>query len=193
MNKAIARSGGKSFWDIYFYLPVETRGYVPAFIAATYAYNYHRQHNIEPTEPPIPLAIDTIQVRRVTHFQQIASTIDVDLETLRALNPQYRLDIIPATTKPYTLVLPQRSVTRYIEHEAEIMAKDTIYLKEYLNPANLDKKRMERATTIHRVKRGETLGGIARRYGVSVSQLMRWNGIKNAAHIREGQRLRIER
>ena len=193
VNKAIARSGGKSFWDIYFYLPVETRGYVPAFIAATYAYNYHRQHNIEPTEPPIPLAIDTIQVRRVTHFQQIASTIDVDLETLRALNPQYRLDIIPATTKPYTLVLPQRSVTRYIEHEAEIMAKDTIYLKEYLNPANLDKKRMERATTIHRVKRGETLGGIARRYGVSVSQLMRWNGIKNAAHIREGQRLRIER
>ena len=193
VNKAIARSGGKSFWDIYFYLPIETRGYVPAFIAATYAYNYHRQHRIEPIEPPVPLATDTIQVRRVVHFQQIATTIDVDLETLRALNPQYRLDIIPATTKPYTLVLPQRAVTRYIENEQAIMAKDTLYLKEYLNPANLDKKRMERATTIHRVKRGETLGGIARRYGVTVNQLMRWNGIKNASRIREGQRLRIEK
>lgn len=193
VNKAIARSGGKTFWDIYDYLPRETRGYVPAFIAATYAYNYHRQHNITPIEPPIPLAVDTIRVNRITHFQQIATTIDVDLETLRALNPQYRLDIIPASTKPYTLVLPQRVITRYIENEAAIMAKDSMYLKEYINPANLDKKRMERATTIHRIKRGETLGGIARRYGVTVNQLMRWNGIKNAGRIREGQRIRIEK
>ncbi len=193
VNKAIARSGGKTFWNIYDYLPPETRGYVPAFIAATYAYNYHRQHNIAPTEPPIPLAVDTIQVNRITHFGQIASTIDVDIETLRALNPQYRLDIIPATTKSYTLVLPQRVVTRYIENEAAIMAKDSTYLKEYINPANLDKKRLERATTIHRIKRGETLGGIARRYGVTVNQLMRWNGIKNAGRIREGQRIRIEK
>lgn len=193
VNKAIARSGGKTFWDIYDYLPRETRGYVPAFIAATYAYNYHRQHQITPIEPPIPLAVDTIRVNRITHFQQIASTIDVDVETLRALNPQYRLDIIPASTKPYTLVLPQRVVTRYIENEAAIMAKDSMYLKEYINPANLDKKRMERATTIHRIKRGETLGGIARRYGVTVNQLMRWNGIKNASRIREGQRIRIEK
>ncbi len=193
VNKAIARSGGKSFWDIYDYLPRETRGYVPAFIGATYAFHYHRQHRIEPTAAPLPLALDTIEVRKTTHFQQIASTIEVDIETLRALNPQYRLDIIPAATKPYTLVLPQRMVTRYIEQEEAIMAKDSLYLKEYINPANLDKKRMERATTIHRVKRGETLGGIARRYGVTVNQLMRWNGIKNAGRIREGQRIRIEK
>ncbi len=193
VNKAIARSGGKTFWDIYYYLPRETRGYVPAFIGATYAFNYHRQHNIEPIEAPIPLAVDTIQIHRITHLEQISSTLDVDLETLRALNPQYRMDIIPASTKAYTLVLPQRHITQYIEREAEIMAKDSLYLKEYINPANIDKKRMEQAATVYRVKRGDTLGAIARRHGVTVNQLMRWNGIKNAARIREGQRLRIER
>lgn len=193
VNKAIARSGGKSFWQIYDYLPRETRGYVPAFIAATYAFNYHREHNIEMTKAPIPLALDTIHVNRITHLEQISSTIDVDIETLRLLNPQYRMDIIPASTKPYTLILPQRHVNQYIEREAEIMAKDSTYLKEYLNPVNLDKKRLEKRTTYHRIKRGETLGGIARRYGVTVNQLMRWNGIKNAGRIREGQRLRIEK
>lgn len=193
VNKAIARSGGKSFWQIYDYLPRETRGYVPAFIAATYAFNYHREHNIEMTKAPIPLALDTIHVNRVTHLEQISSTIDVNIETLRLLNPQYRMDIIPASTKPYTLVLPQRHINQYIEREAEIMAKDTVYLKEYLNPVNLDKKRLETRVTYHKIKRGETLGGIARRYGVTVNQLMRWNGIKNAARIREGQRLRIEK
>lgn len=192
VSKAIARSGGKSFWEIYDYLPRETRGYVPAFIGATYAFNYHRQHGIEPTEPPIPLAVDTIRVNRVTHFEQIASTIDVPMETLRLLNPQYRLDIVPASTKPYTLVLPQRNIAQYIEHESEIMAKDSLYLKEYLNPVNLDKKRQERTTTVYRVKRGDTLGAIARRHRVTVKQLMRWNGLKND-RIRIGQRLRIEK
>lgn len=192
VSKAITRSGGKSFWQIYDYLPRETRGYVPAFIGATYAFNYHRQHGIEPTEPPIPLAVDTIRVNRITHFEQIASTIDVPMETLRLLNPQYRLDIVPASTKPYTLVLPQRSIAQYIEHESEIMAKDSLYLKEYINPVNLDKKRQERTTTIYRVKRGDTLGAIARRHRVTVKQLMRWNGLKND-RIRIGQRLRIEK
>lgn len=192
VSKAIARSGGKSFWEIYDYLPRETRGYLPAFIGATYAYNYHRQHGIEPAETPIPLAVDTVRVNRVLHFGQIASTIDVPLETLRLLNPQYRLDIVPASTKPYTLLLPQRNIAQYIEHEAEIMAKDSLYLKEYLDPVNLDKKRLERASTVYRIKNGDTLGGIARRHGVTVGQLMRWNGLKSD-RIRAGQRLRIEK
>ena len=79
------------------------------------------------------------------HLGQISSTIDLPIETLRQLNPQYKLDIIPATTKPYTLVLPQRYVMQYIAHEPEIQAKDSMYLKEYINPANIDKKRQERA------------------------------------------------
>lgn len=194
VNKAMARAGEKSrnFWDIYDYLPRETRGYVPAFIGASYAYAYHRQHGIELTEAPIPLAIDTIHVNRLMHFEQIASTIGVPVETLRQLNPQYKLDIIPATTKSYTLILPQRCVTQYIACEPEIFAKDSMYLKEYINPANIDKKRQERSGTVYTVKKGDTLGAIARRYRVTTAQLMRWNGIKNAHKLRLGQKIRIE-
>ncbi len=196
VNKAIARSGGADkrhgFWDIYPYLPYETRGYVPAFIGATYAYAYHRQHNIDLRETPIPLAVDTIRVNRLLHFGQIASTIDLPIETLRQLNPQYKLDIVPATTKPYTLVLPQRNIAQYIAHEQEIFAKDSAYLKEYMNPANLNKKLREgvRGTT-YIVKKGDTLSVIARRYHVTVAQLMRWNKIRNAKALRIGQRLRV--
>lgn len=193
VNKAIARSGGgKTFWEIYDYLPRETRGYVPAFIGATYAYAYHRQHDIEPQPAPIPLSVDTVRIDRLLHLQQIASTIDLPLETLRLLNPQYKLDIVPATTKSYTLVLPQRSVSQYIAHEKEIMAKDSMYLKEYINPANIEKKRQQRSGTVYVVKSGDTLGAIARRYRVTVSQLMRWNRLKSAHKLRIGQRLRIE-
>lgn len=194
VNKALARAGEKSrtFWDIYDYLPRETRGYVPAFIGASYAYAYHRQHGIELTEAPIPLATDTVRIDRIMHLQQIASTIDVPIETLRQLNPQYKLDIIPATTKPYTLVLPQRSLTQYVANEPAILAKDSLYLKEYINPANLDKKRQERSGTVYTVKKGDTLGAIARRYRVTTAQLMRWNNIKSAHKLRIGQRLRIE-
>ena len=192
VNKAIARSGGKNFWEIYDYLPRETRGYVPAFIGASYAYAYHRQHGIEPTEAPIPLSVDTVRINKLMHLRQISSTIDLPIETLRQLNPQYKLDIIPATTKPYTLVLPQRYVMQYIAHEPEIQAKDSMYLKEYINPANIDKKRQERSGSVYVVKKGDTLGAIARRYRVTTAQIMRWNKLKSAHKLRIGQRLRIE-
>lgn len=194
VNKAIARAGGngRTFWDIYDYLPRETRGYVPAFIGASYAYAYHRQHGIELTEAPIPLATDTVRIDRLMHLGQIASTVDIPIETLRQLNPQYKLDIIPATTKPYTLVLPQRSVAQYIANEPAIFAKDSAYLKEYINPANIDKKRQERSGTVYVVKNGDTLGAIARRHRVTTAQLMRWNKLKSAHKLRIGQRLRIE-
>ena len=197
VNKAIARAGGAdknpSFWDIYYQLPAETRGYVPAFIGATYAYAYHRQHDIALREAPVPLAVDTLQINRLLHFGQIASTIDLPIETLRQLNPQYKLDIIPATAKPYTLVLPQRNIAQYIAHEQEIFAKDSVYLKEYMDPANLSRKMRESGGTgrTHTVKKGDTLGGIARRYHVTVKQLMRWNNIRNANALRIGQRLRV--
>ena len=192
VNKAIARSGGKNFWEIYDYLPRETRGYVPAFIGASYAYAYHRLHGIEPTEAPIPLSVDTVRIDKLMHLEQISSTIDLPIETLRQLNPQYKLDIIPATTKPYTLVLPQRYVMQYIAHEPEIHAKDSMYLKEYINPANIDKKRQERSGSVYVVKKGDTLGAIARRYRVTTAQIMRWNRLKSAHKLRIGQRLRIE-
>ena len=102
------------------------------------------------------------------------------------------MDIIPATNKSYTLVIPQRNVMQYIAHEPEIYAKDSMYLKEYINPANIDKKRQERSGTVYVVKKGDTLGAIARRYRVTTSQIMRWNNLKNANRLRIGQRLRIE-
>lgn len=195
VTRAMSRSGGKTFWEIYDFLPRETRGYVPAFIAATYAYAYHRHHAIEPVQPPMPLAVDTVHVSRLLHLGQVASTLEnVSLETLKVLNPQYRIDILPATTRPYALKLPQYAVSSYIARESEIHAKDSTYLKEYLNPANIDQKRAQASGTIyHKVRRGETLGKIAQKYHVSQKNLMRWNGIKNPNKLREGQRLKIIR
>ncbi|MEG2365452.1 MAG: transglycosylase SLT domain-containing protein [Alistipes sp.] len=204
VNKAIARAGGNchSVWDIYDYLPRETRGYVPAFIGATYAYAYHRQHGIEFVQSPLPLATDTIRVNRMMHLGQIASTIDLPMKTLQQLNPQYKLDIIPATNKSYVLVLPQRYVTQYIEQQDSIFAKGSDFLKDYLNPANLSRQtsaqvqqRSKTSTptrsTLYTVKRGDTLGEIARRYRVTTVQIMRWNNLKNAHALRTGQRLKI--
>ena len=196
VNKAFARAGrdSKTFWDIYPYLPRETRDYVPAFIGATYAYAYHAQHGIVVAEPPVPLAVDTLRITRLLHFGQIASTIDLPIETLRELNPQYMIDIVPATNKTYTLVVPQRKAIEFIEHEVEIYAKDSTYLKQYINPANIDKKKLEssaRNASYYRVRKGDTLGSIAQRHHVSVKQLMRLNHIRNPRALRIGQRLRI--
>ena len=153
VNKALARAGGgTTFWDIYEYLPRETRGYVPAL------------------------------------------TLDIPIETLRTLNPQYKMDIIPATIKSYTLVLPQHYLCQYIASEEEIHRKDSTYLKEYINPANIEKKKLADATpayTTYTVKRGDTLGAIARRYRTTTAQIMKLNKLKNANKLREGQRLRI--
>ncbi|HBX90756.1 MAG TPA: lytic transglycosylase [Alistipes sp.] len=195
VNKAIARSGGRDFWSIYDYLPRETRGYVPAFIAASYASAYHGQHGIRYTEPPLPLATDTLHVDRLLHLGQVASSVEgVSIETLRLLNPQYRIDIIPATTKSYVLTLPQYAVAECISASELIRSKDSMFLKEYIDPANIDKKRAAESaasTFYHTVKRGETLGGIARRYHVTQQNIMRWNKLKSAHRIREGQRLKI--
>ena len=195
VNKALARAGGKpeSFWDVYWHLPRETRGYVPAFIAATYAYAYHQAHNIEYAEPPLPIAVDTVHIDRLMHIKQITSTIDVDSTTMAMLNPQYKLEVIPATTKPYTLVLPANRITEYITKQDSIFAKDSTYLKEYLNPAAVQKKMQETSVIYHKVKSGETLGLIAKKYRVTTKQIMTWNKLKNANVLSVGQRLRIEK
>lgn len=194
VNKALARTGGnpQSFWDVYWHLPRETRGYVPAFIAASYAYAFHEAHQITYSEPPMPIAVDTIQVTRLLHLGQVASTIDIPTDVLKMLNPQYKLDVIPATNKNYALVLPTNRITEYIYRQDSIFAKDSIYLKDYLNPGAVQKK-MAEATTIYRVKKGDTLGAIARRYGVTTRQLMTWNNLKSANRLSIGQRLRIEK
>lgn len=194
VNRALARAGSqcKTFWDIYDFLPRETRGYVPKFIAASYAYTYHREHNIEPKPTPECIATDTVMVNRVVHLGQIASTLNIPLETLRWLNPQYKIDIIPSNKRSYSLRLPARYTSEFIEKEAEIYAKDTLYLKEYINPANLDKKRAEGVGYIYTVRSGDNLGIIAKRNRTTVKDIMRWNRLKSTV-IRPGQKLRIEK
>ena len=198
VNKAIVRAGGDpknykgSFWDVYEGLPRETRNYVPLFMGATYAFAYHKVHNMNLTTPPIPLAVDTVMITRPMHLKQVSSTIDVSLELLQMLNPEYIQSIIPATTKAYPLTLPTERVTEFIINQDSIFAKDSLYLGEYIVTANLEAKRNEAPpATYHVVKKGDTLGSIAKKYGRTVKQLMSWNGIKNANSLSIGQRIRV--
>ena len=194
VNRALVRAGEncKTFWDIYDFLPRETRGYVPKFIAAAYAYTYHQAHNIEPKATPDCIATDTVTINRVMHLAQVASTLNIPIETLRDLNPQYKLDIVPATKKAYSLRLPTRYTSEFVQHEKEIYAKDSLYLKEYLNPANLEKKRAEGLGYVYTVRSGDNLGLIAKRNRCSVKEIMKWNKLKSTV-IRPGQKLRIEK
>ena len=165
---------------------------MPKFIAAAYAYTYHEAHNITPAPTPDCVATDTVMVSRVMHLGQVASTLNIPIETLRDLNPQYKLDIIPATKKAYSLRLPTRYTSEFVQNEKEIHSKDSLYLKEYINPANLEKKRAEGVGYIYTVRSGDNLGLIAKRNRCTVNELMKWNKLKSTV-IRPGQKLRIEK
>ena len=210
VNKAIVRAGGNpknykgSFWDVYEFLPEETRQYVPFYMGATYAFAYHRAHGVEVPAPPMPIAVDTIMINRPMHLEQISSTIDISLDMLKMLNPQYLMQIIPATSKEYALTLPIERISDYLEHEKEIHAKDSLYLKEYVIHANLEKKRKEvpqmqksstssssSATKYHTVAEGETLGAIAIKYKVTTKQIVEWNKLSNPDALSIGQKLRV--
>ncbi len=193
VNKAIARSGLKSgtYCDIYDFLPHETRGYLPAFIGASYGYAYHKEHDITPIEHSLPLATDTLNINRILHLGQISEVLDLPIDIIKKLNPQYRREIIPATTKSYSLRLPQYYVSAYIEQEEAIHALDKKYLKEYINPANIEKLRRTPHNRIHTVRNGDTLSGIASKYRVTTRQLMNWNNLKNANKLSIGQKLKV--
>lgn len=198
VNRALSASGvsledaGRLFWDIYYYLPSETRGYVPLYMGATYAFAYHRAHGVTLSTPPMPMVVDTVMIDRPLHLEQVSSTIDVSLDVLKMLNPEYTMQIIPATTKSYPLTLPAELFTEFHRQRDSIFAKDSLYLKEYVVHANIEKKKHETPpATMHTVKKGDTLSAIAKRYGCSVQQLMKWNGLKNANALRIGQRLRV--
>lgn len=194
INKAIRRAGGKTdYWEIYNYLPRETRGYVPAFIAANYVMTYYCKHNICPMETNIPQTTDTVQVNHNLHFQQIADICHVPLEEIKSLNPQYKRSIIPGESKPRTLRLPTEAISTFLDNQ------DTIYTHR---STELFKKRRTVASvnqqtytgngklTYYRIRQGDTLGSIARKFGVSVRQLRKWNGLRNN-RIRAGKRLKI--
>ena len=197
VNKAIHRAGGKrDFWSIYPFLPSETRGYLPIFIAASYAMNYAQEHGICPADPLPTMAADTIITTHRQHLKQIADNIDIPLAELRRLNPQYPRDIIPGG-KSYAICLPIEKAGMYIDLQDTILA----YRAEELIHNRRDEIELLHRTSVHggysingvtyyKIKEGDTLGGIAKKFRVSVKQLKAWNGLKSDM-IRAGKTLKI--
>lgn len=197
VKKAIRRAGGKTdYWEIYPYLPRETRGYVPLFVGATYMLHYHKEHGLIPVKAEMPIQTDTIMVDRMLHFEQVSALIDIPVQQLRDLNPQYRRDIIPGKEKPYTLTLPYEYTTAFIDREEEIYSyKDSIYFnpKVLAAPADYTMGSTPDGKTkiIHKVVKGDTPGGIAQKYKVRLNDLKYWNNIGSKNIIRIGQNLVI--
>ena len=192
VNKAISRSGGKrDYWAIYSYLPAETRGYVPAFIAATYTMSYYEKHHLCPANVEIP-ASDTLIVHDRIHLIQIAEVLNVDLAVLQSLNPQYRRDVIPGNGLPYTLCLPQKYINDFINRKDEICA----YKTEELNTNRLVVEPeihpyyRAKGGAVYKVKPGDTLSGIARKHGVNVAQIKKRNNLRSNT-LQIGQSLRL--
>lgn len=219
IDKAIHRAGGqKDYWQIYPYLPRETRGYVPAFIAANYIMNYYSAHNICPMSTRLPDKTDTIMVNRDVHLAQVASVLGLDLDMLRSLNPQYRRDVVPGLWKPCALKLPLAEVSRFIDNQdsiyvynadellskrSEVAINDDVPTFTSKRRANLRGKSSRRKSASRSrnsraarngmvtVRRGDTLSAIAKRNGITVDKLRHLNGI-SGNNIRAGKRLKVE-
>lgn len=202
VNKAIRRAGGeKDYWKIYNFLPKETRGYVPAFIAANYVMTYYCDHNICPMETNIPASTDTVQVSQNLHFEQIAELCKVPLDEIKSLNPQYKQQVVPGDIKPYTLRLPLTAISSFIDCQDTIYAyrSDELFRNRRTVAVKNDTPtaaRKKTATTgkgnvrYHKIKSGETLSTIASRYGVRIKDLQNWNGLSNTK-IAAGKNLKI--
>ncbi len=199
VNKAIRRSGGKTnYWDIYYYLPRETRGYVPAFIAATYAMTYANEHGIVAKPITFPAIADTVEVKGRLHLEQVATVLAMPIKQLRDLNPQYKRDLLPSPRRN-VLRLPVDQVGAFIDNEDSIKAyKGEVYLsaKTVREPPKANRRGKSsyrpknRKLVRYKVRSGDVLGKIAQRYSVKVSQLRRWNGIRGS-RINVGQMLKI--
>lgn len=200
VNKAIKRSGNaRDYWKIYYKLPRETRGYVPAFIAANYVMNFYQSHNIFPKSPDFPLITDTLMVNDYLHFNQVAEVLGISVEQLRILNPQYLRDIIPASkAKAYSLVLPQDEISAYLENEYSIhnhRRSEFFPNNEIVNPtsryANFESSDIKgRDKVIYSIRPGDNLGAISGWFKVRTSDLRFWNKIHRNL-IRAGQKLTI--
>lgn len=192
VNRAIRRSGGsRAFWDIWPYLPRETRGYVPAFVGALYTMKYYKEHGIRPAATEMPVHVDTFKINKMLHFKQVYELAGVPMEQLKNLNPQYRHEIVPGNEREYILRIPYNYTNAFIDQE------DTLYRHKadvYFNPATIKKIKDDGdgERIVYKVKSGDYLGKIASKYRVSVNQIKRWNNLKSN-NIRVGQRLIIYR
>ena len=214
INRAIHRSKGeKDYWQIYPYLPKETRGYVPAFIAANYIMTYYCEHNICPMRTDLPVKTDTVVVTRDVHFEQIAKVLGMEVDQVKQLNPQYRRSIINGKTQPSPLRLPVAMVGNFIDNEDSIYAyhPDELLTKRLEVTVNdetptfsrrsaskstkhshkKDRKKSKRGGRNVTIRQGDTLSDIARRNGTTVSKLKKLNKI-SGSNIRAGKKLRIK-
>ncbi len=190
VNKAIRKSGGKrSFWEIMPYLPRETRGYVPAFIAATYAMNYASEHNIYPAELDLNYHTDTVQVDNRYSLEQLSMALDISVAEIKLLNPSLRRGYIPFTANKVSLTLPYNKIIKF----ASVNNIENLNLadEQLMALANSKPKVLKDTDKIfYRVRKGDLLASIANEYNVTVKQLKKWNRIKGAK-IKKGQRLKI--
>nr|WP_036930401.1 LysM peptidoglycan-binding domain-containing protein [Prevotella sp. 10(H)] len=196
VNKAIRRSGGQTdYWAIYPYLPRETRGYVPAFIAATYIMNYYNEHNICPAECKNPASIDSLMIDKNVHFQQIADNLNVSVDDLRQYNPQFKSDIIPGSYKNYSLNLPIDKLSLFLDKKDDIYTYKADQYLTHRKIAGVDVvggNRPAGSAVTHRVRRGDTLARLASQYGVTSSQIKQWNNL-SSNKLSVGRRLKIYR
>ena len=187
VNKAMKRSGKTDFWDIFPYLPKETRSYVPLFIAANYIMNYYCDHNLCPVETNLPLATDTVVVNKILHFDQVADMLSLDIEQLRVLNPQYKRDIVPGNTGSAVLKLPAAQTYAFVENEDTIFYHGTdSLLADMLN--NTTEVKTTRERIVHITKQGENLHVVGNKYGVTAKDIRKWNGL-GSNRVAVGKRL----
>lgn len=187
VNKAIARSDGRrDYWEIYHRLPRETRGYIPAFIAANYIMNYYADHNICPANVDLTtLAFDTVHVNSEIHFEQIAAVLQIPVDEIKRLNPQFKLDKIPANNKTYSLVLPTEKIHAFIEQNDSIINYNRVnyfghrvYTDGYMD-GTYSVTEGNMVNIYYSVKSGDNLSLIAARNGTTVSRLKSWNSLKS--------------
>ena len=210
ISKAIHRAGGeKDYWKIYPYLPRETRGYVPAFIAANYIMNYFGDHDISPMHTSIATNTDTIVLSQDVKMEQIAAACDIELDELRALNPQYNTTLIPGYRMKSTLRMPQKQILTFIdvkdsifvynEKEAALAQEQQAQIEDIVSKTASSSKTSTRSRSRNSrsgsqyitIQRGQTLSEIARRNHTTVAKLRQINGL-SGNNIRAGKKIRVK-
>ena len=204
INKAIARAGGeRDYWKIYPYLPKETRGYVPAFIAANYVMTYYCEHGICPMRTQLPAQTDTVMVNRDVTLSQIASACNLDIQMLRALNPVYRRDVVPGSSKPMPVRFPLNDVSTFVSLQdsifasavplkrAEVEIDDSFVSAKTVSSKRSGRKSSSKGARSVTVRKGESLSTIARKNGTTVAKLKKLNGLRGT-NIRAGQKLKVK-